>query len=302
MNPLHCVRVPRVGGSLISALRQRPLASSRLPLFPRRPTTTSTRLSSSIPPNGIIVPGPPPLPLFERVGHGISPFLRVIQAYGRAQNRRPYTTQLLTSITIYLLGDINAQLLFGEKDKPYDPIRTLRMLTIGSILSAPSYRWFLYLSNLFEPRFSKPVAVALRVMINQLCFTPVFLTAYFSLQSFLTGASAEETAERLQETLPTAYKNSCQLWPAVSAINFYWIKLEYRSVFSGVVAIGWNVYLSYLTQKAGAEELVGLEDVIPVPVVQEELTLRSIGEMAEGVFAQLKKGCTALVEGVKAAI
>ncbi|KAF8463124.1 hypothetical protein BDZ91DRAFT_625899, partial [Kalaharituber pfeilii] len=182
------------------------------------------------------------------------PLVRAFHAYGKAHNKRPYTTQLLTSVVIYLLGDLNAQLLFPEKDKQYDPVRTLRMITIGSILSAPSYRWFLFLSNLFSPKIPKAIAVGLRVLINQLCFTPVFLTTYFSLQSIFTGDSAEETARKLQETLPTAYKNSCQLWPAVTAINFWLIKLEYRSIVSGVVSIGWNAYLSYLNQKAGAEE------------------------------------------------
>ncbi|KAF8455933.1 hypothetical protein BGX38DRAFT_1087978, partial [Terfezia claveryi] len=234
----------------------------------------------------------------------LSPVVRVFRAYGRAQIHRPYTIQLFTSIAIYLLGDINAQLLFGDKNTPYDPIRTLRMITIGGILSAPSYRWFLYLSDLFSPRFPKPVAVALRVMINQLCFTPVFLTAFFSLQSFLTGATAEETKERLQETLPAAYKNSCQLWPAVSAINFYWIKFEYRSVFSGVVAIGWNAYLSYLTQKRVAEEDIGLEDLVPVRVPEEQLKRRmaSFGQKIEMAVGEVMAGGIAVVAPAKAVI
>lgn len=311
MNPFSCTAIrstARLGGSLLSALRQRPLAPSTRSstgLYSRRTTTTRLNSAFNIPPNGIIVPGPPPLPLYYQATRALSPVVRAFQAYGRAQNRRPYTVQLLTSITIYLLGDINAQLLFGDKDKPYDPIRTLRMITIGGILSAPSYRWFLYLSDLFSPRFSKPVAVALRVMINQLCFTPVFLTAFFSLQSFLTGATAEETAERLQQTLPAAYKNSCQLWPAVSAINFYWIKLEYRSIFSGVVAIGWNAYLSYLSQKNAAVEEIGLEDVVPVPVTQEQVRARrrSFGQMAEQAVGEVIAGGVALVTPpVKAAI
>lgn len=289
MNVFNCTRIRSsrlLTGSLLSSLRPRPLPPTRPSgLFARRPTTTVSRLTSAsnIPPNGIIVPGPPAPPLYYQATLALSPIVRVFRAYGRAQTRNPYTVQLLTSVAIYFLGDINAQLLFGDKNTPYDPMRTLRMITIGGILSAPSYRWFLYLSNLFSPRFSKPVAVALQVMINQLCFTPVFLTTFFSLQSFLTGATAEETKQRLQETLPTAYKNSCQLWPAVSAINFYWIKLEYRSVFSGVVAIGWNAYLSYLTQKRGTEEEIGLEDVVPVRVPEEQLRKRraSLGQKVE---------------------
>jgi len=193
-------------------------------------------------------------------------------------------------------------LLFGEKDKPYDPIRTLRMITIGGVLSAPSYRWFLFLSNLFS-RFPKPVAVALRVMVNQILFTPVFLTAFFSLQSLLSGSTTGETADYVQQIMPTAYKNSCQLWPAVSAINFYWIKLEYRSIFSGVVAIGWNAYLSFLSQKAAVEENVGLVDAVPVQAPKEQVghMWSNFGQKVEKIVQGVMDGGMALLP-VKVAI
>ena len=306
MNPFfYCTRPARVSGSLLSAIRQRPLAPTRYSgLFARRPTTTTTRLSSAlnIPPNGIIVPAPPPLPLSYQASRALSPIVRAFRAYGRAQNCRPYTVQLLTSITIYILGDLNAQLLFGEKDKPYDPIRTLRMVTIGGILSAPSYRWFLFLSNLFSSRFPKPVAVALRVLVNQIIFTPVFLTSFFSLQSLLNGSTTEEAGDYVQQVLPTAYKNSCQLWPAVSAINFYWIKLEYRSIFSGVIAIGWNAYLSFLSQKSALEENVGLAAPVQAPKEQAGQMWSNFSQKMEKIARGVMDGGLTLIAPLKTAI
>lgn len=308
MNPFfYCTRSARIGGFLLSAVRQRPLAPTRYPgLFARRPTTTTTRLSSAlnIPPNGIIVPAPPPLPLSYQASRALSPVVRAFRAYGRAQNRRPYTVQLLTSITIYILGDLNAQLLFGEEDKPYDPIRTLRMIAIGGILSAPSYRWFLFLSSLFSSRFPKPIAVGLRVAVNQIVFTPVFLTCFFSLQSLMSGSTTEETAQYVNQILPTAYKNSCQLWPAVSAVNFYWIKLEYRSIFSGVVAIGWNAYLSFLSQKAAVEENVGMVHEVPVQAPKEQVgqTWSNFGQRIERIVLGVIDGGMALIAPIKSAI
>ena len=67
--------------------------------------------------------------------------MRTFQSYGNAQRKRPYTTQLLTSIAIYALGDLNAQLLFGGKGEEYDVVRTGRMVAIGSVFSIPSYLW-----------------------------------------------------------------------------------------------------------------------------------------------------------------
>lgn len=54
--------------------------------------------------------------------------------------------------------------------------------------------------------------------------------------------------------------NSLKLWPAVTAFNFTFISAQYRSVFAGFVAIGWQAYLSYLNRRAEVEE--GIEKAI----------------------------------------
>lgn len=78
--------------------------------------------------------------------------------YARAQERKPYATQLWSSIIIYLCGDLSAQMLFpaevpapteeGVEGKEgetvpaaYDPYRTLRHLCVGVGSSIPSYKW-----------------------------------------------------------------------------------------------------------------------------------------------------------------
>ena len=87
------------------------------------------------------------------------PVGRFARSYSRVQDRRPYLTQICSSIVIYLCGDLTAQYLFpSEPGKPttgnqdgdghsgqetgwYDPLRTLRHLTVGIGSSIPSYNW-----------------------------------------------------------------------------------------------------------------------------------------------------------------
>lgn len=86
----------------------------------------------------------------------------------RVQKRRPYATQVVSSIVIYLCGDMSAQLLFpsdspaqksqaASEGKPvdsaedgelkaassggYDPLRTMRHLTVGVGSAIPTYNW-----------------------------------------------------------------------------------------------------------------------------------------------------------------
>jgi len=77
----------------------------------------------------------PTLLWYQRLG----PVTNFFSWFHRTQEKRPYTVQIATSLTVYLFGDLLAQDIGGED---YDPKRTLRMLTIGAIASVPGYKWF----------------------------------------------------------------------------------------------------------------------------------------------------------------
>lgn len=73
------------------------------------------------------------------------------------------------------------------------------------------------------------------------------------MQSLLAGASLEDTWERLKKALPSSLINSVKLWPGITAFMFLYVDPQYRNVFSGVIAVGWQTYLSWLNQKAARE-------------------------------------------------
>ncbi|KAL2267338.1 hypothetical protein VTJ83DRAFT_4615 [Remersonia thermophila] len=209
------------------------------------PSTPAKRRLSTPPPTQDQVPTPnnvPTLNFWQRLG----PFTRAAQAYARAQRKRPYVTQVCTSLFIYFCSDISAQSMGG---RDYDPTRTARSLLIGSLSSIPSYHWFVWLSENFNYR-SRLLSIATKVVVNQICFTPVFNTYFFGMQALLSGATLAETWERIVHTVPVSCVNSCKLWPAVTAFSFAFLPLEYRPVFGGVIAVGWQTYLSYLNRLA----------------------------------------------------
>lgn len=90
--------------------------------------------------------------------------------------------------------------------------------------------------------------------MNQLLFTPIFNSYFFGMQTLLAGASFDEIVERIKNTVPTSWINSCKVWPVVTAFSFTYIPIQYRSIFGGVIAIGWQTYLSLLNQRAAALE------------------------------------------------
>lgn len=100
---------------------------------------------------------------------------------------------------------------------------------------------------------SKFLSILTKVCVQQAVFTPVFNTYFFSVHSLLSGASLEETWERLKKALPVSIVNSCKLWPGVTAFSFMYVAPQFRNIFSGCIAVGWQTYLSWLNQKAARE-------------------------------------------------
>lgn len=120
--------------------------SARRQLSPiqKRPkaTCTENQISSKPSKDGLPPSSYPALlwrRLLPRLRRRLLPPYRLVKAYAKAQEERPYATQVGTVVVIWGCGDLLAQ-NFGEEED-YNPWRTLRHMTIGAIISIPSYSW-----------------------------------------------------------------------------------------------------------------------------------------------------------------
>ncbi|OBT72775.1 hypothetical protein VF21_08643 [Pseudogymnoascus sp. 05NY08] len=210
-------------------------------------TTTTPSAGTTIPIAGSI----PPLPLWQRLG----PLTTALSLFSRAQRARPWTTQFISTLIVYFLGDLSAQRIRGGD---YESERAGRALVIGAGAAIPSYTWFVYLGNCFN--YTSPILSLLtKVVVNQLAFTPLFNTYFFGMQALLSHppslSSLEHAVEHVKRTVPTSFINSCKLWPLVTAFSFTFLPPDFRNIFGGVVAIGWQAYLSFLNRKVEGVEM-----------------------------------------------
>lgn len=113
----------------------------------------------------------------------------------------------------------------------------------------------MFLGNNFNYS-SKVLSLGTKVIVNQACFTPINNSFFFGMQSLLCGDTLDEIWDRIKRTVPTSMINSVKLLPAVTAFSFTFVDAQYRSIFAGVIAIGWQAYLSYLNKKAEDEEIL----------------------------------------------
>jgi protein Mpv17 len=192
----------------------------------------------------------------------VEPFMRPFHGYAAMQKRSPLLTQLESSLVIYFLGDLSAQYVSnsGKEDGSYEPSRGLKALIIGGLSSIPSYKWFMFLGTHFNYA-SHTLSLAVKIVINQSVFTPIFNTYFFGMHSLLSGATFAEAKQRVVNTVPMSWKNSWKVWPIVTAFSFTFILPQYRNVFAGVIAIGWQTYLSWLNKSAEAMEAGKTADI-----------------------------------------
>lgn len=80
---------------------------------------------------------------------------------------------------------------------------------------------------------SKYRSLATKVVVNQVAFAPLFSVYFFGMQSLLSGDNLKDIWERIKNTVPRSFINSCKLWPLVTAFNFTYIQPKSRALFAG---------------------------------------------------------------------
>ncbi|KAI1327172.1 hypothetical protein F5Y16DRAFT_205603 [Xylariaceae sp. FL0255] len=226
--------------------------------------------------------GVTPLPIWQRLG----PLTIAMKAYGHSSRTRPWATQVASTLVIFFLGDVGAQWMKmdGEEEaedgtvvvteRKHDWVRTGRSMLIGGATAIPAYLWFSWLSRSFNYS-SKILSIGTKVAVQQCVWAPLFNTYFFAAQALLSGDTLEQTWRRVCDTVPPSLKNSIKLWPAITAFSFAFIPFEYRSIFAGTIAVGWQTYLSYLNGRAEKMEAQR----------QREAKQRSLAEAAVTVVA-----------------
>jgi protein Mpv17 len=106
----------------------------------------------------------------------------------------------------------------------------------------------MFLGNNFNYT-SKWLSILVKVCVQQAFFTPVFNTFFFGMQAALTGEPPSGVIARVKYAVPISIVNSAKFWPPITAFSFAFIMPQYRFMFSGVFAVCWQTYLSFLRRQ-----------------------------------------------------
>ncbi|KAL7548568.1 hypothetical protein ACHAWF_011855 [Thalassiosira exigua] len=186
-------------------------------------------------------------------------------AYTTALAKKPLLTKSLTACGTNALGDAICQRLAkkgpggagsGEETASFDGERLSHAAVTGLVWSGPSaHVWYGLLFGTLTSSIKDPVAgLAARLAIDAAIFSPVAVSGYFTLRSFLEGTGLPGARDKLRSALFPTVKGAWKFWPAANVVNFSVVPAPLRVLYMNVMSVFWSGYLAYANSRSLAAE------------------------------------------------
>ena len=186
---------------------------------------------------------------------------RFAESYADWLKRSPIVSRCLTTGTLVSLGDAIAQNVFNA-DQPFNWKRYMRAFVVGSFGTAPNlYLWYMKgLPKIMSHRlFDKCTPFQrglISVTLDQGIFSWWIISNYLFWVNFYEHFDFSRAFQNVQANLFTALKMNFLYWPMIQFVNLTYVGILYRVLVVNLASILWNLYLSYINQKAKSAQLV----------------------------------------------
>lgn len=166
-----------------------------------------------------------------------SPF----QWYTRMLDRQPLLTKALTGGAIAGGGDALCQVAIERKK--WDAWRTMRFCFLGTFFVAPTSHYFYdFLARRYT---TSNLDIVKRVVWDQFVWSPVFYVIWLSGLWTMEGAQPHHLPDRLSDHMGHVLVANWIVWIPAQALNFKLLPAKFHVLFTNVVELVWNAYLSY---------------------------------------------------------
>lgn len=166
----------------------------------------------------------------------------------------PLATMSGTTCVIMSAGDCVSQLAVERRPLPkYDFKRTGRFAVVGLFVFGPVMRgWYWTLDKVYS---GTKLAALKMTATDQALMAPTFVGLFISIMGALRGETFDSIKGKLQRDYTIVLVNNYKIWPLAQLINFYFLPLHHRVLFVNFVALGWNTYLAWATEKQWGHRL-----------------------------------------------
>ncbi|KAF9664514.1 hypothetical protein SADUNF_Sadunf16G0026700 [Salix dunnii] len=158
----------------------------------------------------------------------------------------PVLTKAVTSAILTLMGDLICQLVIDQVPS-LDLKRTVMFTLLGLVLVGPTLHfWYFYLSKLVTVPGAS--GALLRLLVDQFVFSPIFIGVFLSTLVTLEGRPSQ-VIPKLQQEWFSAVLANWQLWIPFQFLNFRFVPQQFQVLAANVIALVWNVILSFKAHK-----------------------------------------------------
>ncbi|KAG0562419.1 hypothetical protein M758_9G146900 [Ceratodon purpureus] len=162
--------------------------------------------------------------------------------YARHLQTDPIKTKAITLGILNFVGDLVTQ-LFVEKSGQVDFRRLAAMTSLGLFIVGPIlHYWYGFLNRVVKAPGTKGVLI--RLSMDQFIFAPIFIAFTFAYLLLMEGNAGKIQQKIQSDWKPTLFAN-WKLWIPFQFCNFMFVPPILQVLFSNVVGLVWNVYISY---------------------------------------------------------
>lgn len=184
----------------------------------------------------------------------------LIVMYQGELEAHPAITQVLTMATLLLAGDVVSQTFFQKK--PFDTRQAAHFFIVGVFYTGPcSVTWFRLVEQLVV--MDGVAAAVIKALAGQVIYTPPYTLGLLVLYGLLQGQSWKEVLDSVRSKYGAVLISRYMVYPAAQLINFEFVPVVYRPMYGSVIALFWNIYLSWKANR--------LEGELPVDPVQKDV-------------------------------
>uniref|UniRef100_A0A1S4LN09 Mitochondrial inner membrane protein Mpv17 n=1 Tax=Ixodes scapularis TaxID=6945 RepID=A0A1S4LN09_IXOSC len=133
--------------------------------------------------------------------------------------------------------------------KPFSAKQAAIFFVIGFMYTGPLVSaWFAFVEWLVV--MERVPAIVVKVALGEFVFTPPFVLCVMFLHGFLHGHSWELIREDVRVKYLSILMIRCVVFPVSQLVNFLAVPVNYRPIFSSLLALFWSVYLSWKANRA----------------------------------------------------
>ena len=176
--------------------------------------------------------------------------MRIFELYLSLLRKYPLKTRMLTAAFIGGLGNYLSQKM-ADSNKGVVWRRVLRFAALQFLLTPVHAVWYPTNADLAArvSADSPKVQVLVRVLLDQLIYSPMLNATAIFLAAVLGGESAEGAARNVRGAWASTQMRSWCVWPFAQLMNYSVVPAELQIFFANLVGLLWTIIFSRLLQQ-----------------------------------------------------